>query len=165
VTFSNAVSAMALVLAAVSAGAAIYAVKTSRNALDWEKSRANTDVRIAFSHRAETVEPIMTLIDDRPAQPTTKYYRLEVEVINEGEVAEFITGLWLATTDLADVTEHHLDVDHELKPRARVRVHANMSELRQIASGTFVAFASLASGTVVKSAEERLREGIQAEVT
>jgi hypothetical protein len=166
---SEIISAIALLVAVVSAIGALNAnriaakaSKTSQAALDWQQDRAETKVKIMVWHAAEERAGIVVNVD----QPDRvwKFYDLQIEVVNDGETTEFVADIWLATVDLAEVKEHRLESDRELKPHARLVIEPDIESMPEIAAGPFVVAIRLAKGEVIESAEQRLDPKIVAQV-
>ena len=161
---SNAVSIVALVLAAVSTATAIYAVKTSRAALSLEEAKAETNVTIKLWHAAQEVHELLT-IGDRP-EPRKKFYELEIEVVNNGETTEFVTELYLASVGFGHAKRHELQADHELKPHARMPpLKLNIEDFPDVVGGGFVVVVRLArGGKMIESDLDEIREDVKREV-
>jgi hypothetical protein len=154
-SFSVVISVVALIVSGISATAAVYAVKTTRDA-------AKIKVSVNVWHKAQP-EPQYIHVLDRPA-PRAKYYQLEIEVVNDGETTEFITAIYLARSDLADAKRKDLETDHELKPHARLPTTVDAATLPEITGGPFIVFVALARGPTIRSAVQSLKGDVQLEV-
>ncbi len=92
-----------------------------------------------------------------PADPAPDplEYVLGVEVINEGESIEYVAAVYV----IGPAGEHNLsrhfrrdrEGDHELKPRARLRIEHRVNPLTFEMGAMFTAEAVLAGGLVVSS--------------
>lgn len=153
---------------------AVWAALTAHRARKWQQQRhaeqRATRVRVEVATHA--VQPMpnypLFMIGDQVSPPAPMVYTLGVAVINDGEVTEYVTGVFITSAATADDgTRQGLRVfgsegdeptpHHELAPRncMRVPVLVDTDNVPWMREG-FVVEAWLASGPRPESPVEQL---------
>jgi hypothetical protein len=156
------VADLALVIAVVSAAAAVYAAvqgrranDTAERALGWQQERDQPKVRIEFQHGTRTHAAV---INPNNPKPAARYYELTVRVVNDGSAGEQLSGLTLETAN-RERSMNLLEKTHEepmVEPHTAYRVGVNIGNLPDRGSG-YVAVARLARGRHIVSGVEQLQ--------
>jgi hypothetical protein len=163
-----ALSIAALVIALVSAAAAVYAVAIGRQGLAWRKrqdmARVTPSVRVDVGHAAQPRRELLwTQADMEDERPVPLVYELTVNVVNTGETTERIRRVRIEAADHSEGSDLMIDDDHELQPRARFPCTVLLAEIPKWESG-FVAIATLADGEDVSSAVENADDDLLAHI-
>ena len=87
-----------------------------------------------------------------------------MDVINDGETKESLSGVELSAIGGAKTAQKHLGGDRELGSRCHLDFAFDAADVSEVTAGEFIAVARLASGKVFESAIQRLGRGIQDEV-
>lgn len=136
-----------------------HANELAESALAWQREcdeqRNSTQVRIEITQSTESVG----LLEEEPGSdslPVPLRHLIRIDVINDGEVAEAITGLGLQQMR-SESEDSGYDIwpdgskDRKVLPRRRFHTRVRVDELPFDLSRTFFAYVWLASGEEVES--------------
>lgn len=147
--------------------------EVAERAVDSQRSRdqrrEGTQVRVEVRQSAERIGGAFVLGPEYDPRPEPLYHALQIEVINAGEVAESLVGLYVEhLTSENDGEGYDVDLrergDQEIRPRQRYTTALSADDLDFDSPDRLIVEARLASGRAAQSEEFGLDLEIQKHV-